>query len=146
MVPVRKKDKYSQEIYDLVSKKGLRDKVLLPGMNERVDDQSTVCLRKEAALYVFPSLKEGFSLTPLESMVHSIPCVISKIPCHEEVYGDSAVYFDPLDVNDIAQKMHIGLTDQKLREDLISRGRVLLGKYSFTETAKITSQVFKDVL
>ena len=115
-------------------------------MKRFITDGEVVALRKKADLYVFPSLKEGFSLTPLEAQVLSIPCVISDIPCHKEIYGSSVLYFDPLDTRDISNKIDQLLGDKKLQRELISRGEKNAEKYSWTETAKITLKVFEQSL
>lgn len=51
---------------------------------------------------VFPSLLECFSATPLEAMVMSKPLFASDRGFVRDVCGDYAVYFDPLDADDIA--------------------------------------------
>lgn len=51
---------------------------------------------------VFPSLLECFSATPLEAMVMSKPLFASERGFVRDVCGDHAVYFDPLDADDIA--------------------------------------------
>jgi len=118
---VGKKDKFSERIWDLVKEMNLEDRVSMPGMQGFVSDEETVALRKEAEVYVFTALKEGFSLTPLEAQYFGLPCVISDIPCHREVYGDSVLYFNPYDVEDIAEKIIRVLHDNELREELIKK-------------------------
>lgn len=54
---------------------------------------------------VFPSLLECFSATPLEAMVMSKPLFASDRGFVRDVCGDHAVYFDPLDADDIALKI-----------------------------------------
>ena len=54
---------------------------------------------------VFPSLLECFSATPLEAMVMSKPLFASDRGFVRDVCGGHAVYFDPLDANDIALKI-----------------------------------------
>lgn len=144
LVLVGKKDTFSSAIQKLVALKGMNNSVLMPGMQNYVSDSEAIALRKEAALFVFPSLKEGFSLTPLEAMAMSLPCAVSKIPCHEEVLGDAAWYFDPLDTSDMAEKVHKLLEDTTLRENLIKKGLEKVKEYNWNDTAKVTLRVFSD--
>jgi glycosyltransferase involved in cell wall biosynthesis len=146
LVLVGKKDKFSENISRLVSGMGLSDRVLLPGMKDYINDQDACALRKECEAYVFPSLKEGFSLTPMEAQYFGKPCVISDIPIHEEVYGDSVLYFDPLNVNDIAEKINILVTDSDLRMDLVNRGYKNIIKYGWDKTADVTLRIFNEIL
>lgn len=54
---------------------------------------------------VFPSLLECFSATPLEAMVMTKPLFASDRGFVRDVCADYAVYFDPLDAEDIALKI-----------------------------------------
>lgn len=146
LVLVGKKDRYSTKIYRQIGEEGLVLSVLMLGFKRYISDAEVTTLRSNALLYVFPSLKEGFSLTPLEGMAVSLPAVISKIPCHEEIYGDSVVYFDPTDPIDIAKKVNMTILDEALRNSLIAKGKELIQKYSFANTAEITLSVFKNAL
>jgi len=146
LVLVGKKDKFSQGIGDMVSKMGLSEKVIIPGLKDYVVDTEACCLRKEAEIYVFPSLKEGFSLTPMEAQLYGKACAISDIPIHREVYGDSVLYFNPMDVEDISEKINKLLTDKNLQEELIKKGYDITKKYSWDKTAEVTLTVFNNVL
>ncbi len=146
LVLVGKKDKFSAKIVTLVHSLNLSDRVRLPGEQSFVTDAQTVSLRKNAELYVFPSLKEGFSLTPLEAMALNLPTVISDIPCHKEIYGDSTYYFDPTNSEDIASKLNDVLSNPQLKHDLVNRGLEQVKKYSWSKTAQITLEAFNAAL
>jgi glycosyltransferase involved in cell wall biosynthesis len=69
------KDKFSERIWDLVKEMNLEDRVSMPGMQGFVSDERNIALRKEAEVYVFTALKEGFSLTPLEAQYFGLPAL-----------------------------------------------------------------------
>jgi len=146
LVLIGKKDKFSEDISHLVSRMGLGERVLLPGMKNYINDEEACSMRKECDAYVFPSLKEGFSLTPMEAQYFGKACVISDIQIHKEVYGDSVLYFDPLNTDDIAEKINYVLTNSDLRQDLINKGYKNIMKYSWDKTANITLGVFNKIL
>jgi glycosyltransferase involved in cell wall biosynthesis len=102
--------------------------------------------RKECDAYVFPSLKEGFSLTPMEAQYFGRACIISDIPVHREVYGDSVLYFDPSNINDMAEKINSVVTDSDLEQDLINKGYKNILNYSWDKTADVTLRVFNEIL
>jgi glycosyltransferase involved in cell wall biosynthesis len=154
LVLVSKKDEFSKRIYDSIRKEGLEDKIVLPAFIKETNDESkivitddeVVALRKEAFAYVFGAFKEGFSLTALEGMALGLPAALSDIDCHREVYGDSVLYFDPHNVEDIAEKINKFISSDSLKEEYIARGYKQIEKYSWNNTAEITLDVFKKAL
>jgi len=146
LVLIGKKDKFSEHIAEIIKAKNLEDKILMPGMKRYITDEEISSLRKKAAAYVFPSLKEGFSLTPLEAQVVGLPSVISDIPCHREIYGDTVLYFDPKDRQDFLNKLNTVLTDNAVRQKLIDLGYENVKKYNWKNTVEITLNVFRDLL
>jgi len=146
LVIIGKKDKFSERIFSLVKELSLADRIVMPGQKNFIPDEEVTAFRKMSQLYVFPSLKEGFSLTPLEAQYFEIPCVISNIPCHKEIYDDSVVYFNPTNVKDIAEQISNVLLDKKLQKGLIAKGKENIKKYDWTNTAKDTLDVFNALL
>ena len=146
LVLVGKKDKFSQRIFEKVKKMGMEDRILMPGMKGFIPDEDTVALRKEATAYVFTALKEGFSLTPLEAQYYGLPCVISDIPCHKEVYANSVLYFDPYSISDMTEKINKIIVDKDLRQSLIKKGYERAKIYNWKHTAEVTLEVFEDAL
>ena len=74
-----------------------------------------------AAVFVFPSLHEGFGLPVLEAMRRGVPVACSNVSALPEVAGDAALLFDPLDVDAIAAALD-RLGDESLRASLRERG------------------------
>lgn len=142
LVLAGKADLFSKRVESYINKKGLAQMILLPGQSGRLNDREVNTLRQSCEYYIFPSLKEGFSLTPLECMIFDKPCVISDIPCHREIYQNSVLYFDPFEINDIANKMLKLDNDANLKEILINKGRELIKEYSWSNTAEITLATF----
>jgi len=142
LVLIGKKDMFAERLQSLIKEKGLEDKVILPVFKSFVLDDEVVAFRKAAELYVFPSLKEGFSLTPLEAQYHKLPCAISNIECHKEIYGDSVKYFDPTNIDDIALRINELLIDKDLQKELVTKGLDNLKNFDWLNTAKITKNIF----
>jgi len=103
-------------------------------------------LYENAQAYVFPSLSEGFGLPGLEAMIHGCPLISSNATCLPEVYGAAAVYFDPLSVEDMAETIDKVLGSEKLRKEMVSKGRKQADKYSWQRMAEQTLEVYKEAL
>lgn len=103
-------------------------------------------LYENCSAYVFPSLSEGFGLPGLEAMVHGAPVVSSNATCLPEVYGSAAHYFDPLNVQAMADAINEVLTDKNLRKSLIEAGHIQSAKYSWRRMAEETLEVYREAL
>ena len=79
-------------------------------------------------------------------MAHGAPVVSSNATCLPEVYGEAAHYFDPGDVQAMADAINEVLTDQQLRQRLVEAGRIQAAKYSWQRTAEQTLAVYNRVL
>ncbi len=144
LVIVGKKDFFSKAVKNYILEKNMTDVILMPGEEGYIPDEDVTYLRKNAELYVFPSLKEGFSLTPLEAMSCRLPCAISDIECHKEIFGDSCEYFNPQDSSDIAKVIYDLLNNVEKRRTLIEKGSKLIEKYKWEDAAKITLDVINS--
>lgn len=107
-----------------------------------VSDEQLGWLFEHAGAYVFPSLSEGFGLPGLEAMSYGAPLVSSNATCLPEVYKDAAHYFDPTNVDDIAQKINEVLDNKALRDDLVQRGSHVVAEYSWRRMAEQTLEAY----
>ncbi|WP_224485305.1 glycosyltransferase family 4 protein [Robertkochia aurantiaca] len=88
---------------------------------ENISDNELVDYYKGAKLFVFASFYEGFGIPIIEAMSMGVPVCVSDIPVFHEVCGSSAYYFDPHDVEDMANKIHKSLVSPKnIKESNIS--------------------------
>ena len=102
--------------------------------------QSAVCL-------LFPSFHEGFGLPALEAMAHGCPVVASGIPSLREVCGDAALYCDPNDPSDIAEKIQTGGAGPELRERLApQRISLRVKEFSWEKCARQTFAILSRVI
>src|SRR6202167_6499018 len=100
---------------------------------------------ESAALFVFPSLYEGFGLPPLEAMATGTPVVASNVSALPEVLGDAALLVNPENVFEIARAIQDALLDEDLREELIARGKAQAARYSWERTARQVLEVYREV-
>jgi glycosyltransferase involved in cell wall biosynthesis len=110
-----------------------------------VSDQTLSVLYRLTALFVFPSLYEGFGLPPLEAMASGAPVVTSNISSLPEVAGGAAELVDPYDVDSIVHGMHRVLTDRALADDLRRRGVERARQFSWAQSVARTRDVYQAV-
>lgn len=107
------------------------------------DSQQLANLYTHAQALVFPSLMEGFGLPGLEAMKIGTPVACSDIPVFKEIYQESACYFNPLNVDEMAAKIKKVVGDQKIRNKLIKLGHQQVKKYSWQKMARETLEVYE---
>ena len=111
-----------------------------------VDEEELPVAYSGALAYIIPSLSEGFGLPPLEAMACGTPVLSSKVSAMPEILGDATLYFDPYKVDDIAKKIEMIVTDEKLRSKYANRGLEHVKKYDWSETARKTLDVYFKIL
>jgi glycosyltransferase involved in cell wall biosynthesis len=103
-----------------ISKRGLGEFITLTGY---VDLHELNIFYNASDLLVFPSVHEGFGFPLVEAMKCELPVACCDIDVFHEVGSNAAVYFDPLDADDIADKMALVLSNASLRQKLIENGK-----------------------
>ena len=142
LVLAGKKDANYNRIEEMVKSIKLEDVFF----TDFVSDGQLKWLYENTKAYVFPSFSEGFGLPSLEAMAHKAPVVSSNATCLPEISGDAALYFDPKDIKDMAEKIDSVISDETLRKDLIQKGQRQLKKYSWEKTAQETLDVYNSIL
>lgn len=145
LVLVGKVDYFSKKMRSYVIKSGLEGKVILPNFeypDGYLPDEVLHWLYKNASLYVFPSLKEGFGIPILEAQAHGLPVIASDIPSLREVGADAVEYFNPKDIGKMLEVMRRVLQDKDLRAKLRQKGKRNIQRFSWRSMAEQTLAVY----
>jgi len=134
---------FKNDVDGWVAASPVGDSIIVPGF---ISDEQLKWLYENAECYALPSLSEGFGLPGLEAMAHGCPVASSNATCLPEVYQNAALYFDPYDINDIAEKIRALIEQPKLRKDLVAKGKKLLPHYSWRKMAEETLAAYTEVL
>ena len=106
----------------------------------RVSDEELRALYEGARALVFPSLREGFGLPPLEAMHCGCPVICSDIPTLREVCGPAARMAEPMDAAGFAAHLE-ALGEAPARADQIAAGHDQAAHYSWDATARKLMQI-----
>ncbi len=122
-----------EEIFQTVERLNLRERVIFP---EFFADDDLPALYAGATLFVYPSLYEGFGLGIAEAMACGAPVVCSNASSLPEVAGDAALYFDPRDIDAMADAIQRALADEALRADMRAKGFAQVKQFMWEKAAR----------
>ncbi len=103
-----------------------------------VDQKDLVYLMNGADLFVFPSLYEGFGIPLLEAFACKTPVVASSHGSIPEIAGEAAYFFDPYNIQEMAETIEQTLKYSYLRNQMIEKGKQRISQYSWKKCAQQT--------
>jgi len=98
-----------------------------------------------AALFLYPSIYEGFGLPPLEAMASGVPVLVSNRSCMPEICGDAAGYVDPDDQAGFVDRIAAALADEDWRSRSQAAGPLRAGAFTWDKCASRTVNVYRQV-
>ncbi len=111
-----------------------------------VEEKDLAALYRGAFAYINASKYEGFGLPGAEAMKIGLPLVVSNTPVFNEIYDNAAIYFNPDDPSDIAEKIDLLINDNlfynKLQENGLSRSQL----FNWNKTAKETLSLYNQII
>ena len=99
---------------------------------------------QHANAFIFPSLCEGFGIPVLEAYFHKVPLLLSNQSSLPEVAGEAAIYFNPTDINDIANTI-IRFVQERNHDDLIQKQTCRMKLYSWKKAAITISNIITSI-
>lgn len=132
------------DLTDALASAKLGEAVVLAG---HVPDIDLPALYAGAALFVYPSLWEGFGLPPLEAMAMGVPVIAYRTSSLPEVIGDAGLLLDvPCPPATLAGAMQAVLEDGSMRRALIANGLQRAARFSWQRAAEQTMAVYEQCL
>jgi glycosyltransferase involved in cell wall biosynthesis len=130
------------DVRGAIEREGIAAQTKLIGV---VSDETLIGLYQRAAIFVFPSLYEGFGLPVLEAMACGAPVLCSNTSSLPEVAGDAAILIDPRNVEQWSMELARMMENGALRTELSERGRARALTFSWDRTAAETVAVYRRV-
>jgi glycosyltransferase involved in cell wall biosynthesis len=126
----------------MVSELDLETKVVFTGF---VPDEDLARLYNAAVLLVFPSLEEGFGLPAIEAMACGTPVAASDCSSLPEVLGAAGRFFNPRDMNSMAEAIEAILADEHLQHAMKETGLQRTQQFLWRKAAEQTLAVFHEL-
>ncbi len=135
---------YGDELRTIVEQNGLKDRVLLTG---KVEDLQKKYYLQNCEAFVFPSLREGFGIPPIEAMRFGKPIFVSNNTSLPEIGGEHSFYWDHFESKYMARVFNNGMTTYKSNPQFYKDWYITRAKsFSWAKTAKQYLDVYKSIL
>jgi glycosyltransferase involved in cell wall biosynthesis len=130
-------------LHTLANQLGVGDRVVFPGL---IADEDLSAIYSGCALFVLPSLYEGFGLPALEAMACGAAVAAANRTAIPEVVDQAALLFDPEQVGEMTRVMQRGITETGLREQLRDRGLARARVFSQSRTSGLVLDLLQQVV
>lgn len=126
LVAVGRETPYTREVKEYAAKHGLEKRIhLLSG----IPLADLPALYQSAAVFVYPSIFEGFGIPVIEALHSGIPVIAATGSCLEEAGGTHSIYVDPADEKQLADAVNRVVADDALRTDMITAGKKHVARF-----------------
>ena len=109
-----------------------------------VPDADMPALYSAAALFLFPTLYEGFGIPVLEAQLCGTPVLTSNSSSLPEVGGAGCVYVDPYDEEDICGGILRVVQDPAFAAELVRQGFDNARRFSWRDSARRLHQIIEE--
>lgn len=107
-----------------------------------VPDEDLKDLYGNSEAFIYPTLYEGFGLPILEAQACGTAVLCSNNSSLPEVYGKSAISFNPEKVETVEKAIKMLMEDKELRSNLIEKGYKNIKRFSW----KLTAEEIKKII
>lgn len=130
------------DILEKLNKSEIIEHIKFPGF---ISSNNMPLIYNAATLFVYPSLRESFGLPILEAMRCKTPVITSNTSCMPEIAGNAALFINPEDPNDIAEKIHTILNTEHLKQSYSELGLERATQFSWKKAAQDLLKIYSQL-
>jgi glycosyltransferase involved in cell wall biosynthesis len=120
-----------------------KDKITITG---HIADEDLETLYRKSALFLYPSLYEGFGLPPLEAMRLGVPVIVADNSSLPEVCGDAAIYVSGFSETETADAIRKILEDKITTARMQEKGLAQAALFSFDKMVDQMMQKIRELV
>lgn len=132
--------KLKQQHFELAQKLGISEKVKLLGFRTDVSEILRAC-----DCFVFPSSREGLSVSLMEAMAAGLPCIASRIRGNVDLLENSRYLFEPADENALCQLLKDAANGVQIEQECELNWETLK-KYDIKNVSKEMQSIYSAVI
>lgn len=112
---------------------------------EYVSEEELACLYRQAICFVYPSLYEGYGFPVLEAMASGVPVITSNNSAMREFADGVALLVPPDSIHDIADAIHMLVTNEVRRVEMKQRGLHVVKQFSSQQAAQALLTLYGEL-
>lgn len=134
---------YAETVWAAVEKFEVQDRVIFAG---RVDNVGKQYYFENCEALLFPSLREGFGLPPIEAMSFGKPVFLAPTTSLPEIGGEYAFYFDDFEPKNMVEVFKQGMKTYGSNIELYrSELKKQAARFNWNDAAKEYIKVYKSL-
>lgn len=133
--------KYQNQIEKYIEDNNIQNVKIL----NKVPFQDLPAIYQGSELFVYPSFFEGFGIPIVEALHSGVPVVAATGSCLQEAGGEGALYANPSDINDLADKILQVLVNKNLKNQLIEAGQKHVQQFSAERIAVQLNKLYNSI-
>ena len=143
MLIVGQKRWWTEEINTVYDNLAHKDDIVFTG---RVDEGKLHRIIGSSLAMTYVSYFEGFGIPILEAFNCDTALITSNVTSMPEIAGNAALFVDPFSPESIAVAMTQIATNESLRQELISKGRIQRQKFSWQKSANLVWECIQKTI
>jgi glycosyltransferase involved in cell wall biosynthesis len=141
LLVVGNKKSYFNKVMDFITVNKLKNRVVFL---ENVENTDLPVIYRNAEIFIFPSLFEGFGIPIIEALTSKTPVITTQGGCFPEAGGPDTIYINPMDENDLAEKINDLLGSETLRGQMAKKGFEYARKFHPENITKQLMSLYKS--
>ncbi len=129
------------EIKKIVDEKKLSNRIHFLGFRKDVAN-----LYKSVDFAILSSNWEGFGLVAVEKMAAGVPLITTNVSGLREIVENSALLFEVEDSINLANLIETVISNQEIRNNIISKGLIKAEDYSIEKMCKQTVDIYQELV
>ncbi len=130
------------KILSKINAESIIDHIYLTGYISNMD---LPAVYNQAALFLYPSLRESFGIPILEAMACGVPVITSNTSSMPEVSGEAAFLVNPYNVQEITGAMIKIENNLELKKHLVEKGFKQAAKFSWEAMAQKVLKIYQEI-
>ncbi|MEG1544563.1 MAG: glycosyltransferase family 1 protein [Tannerellaceae bacterium] len=143
LVAIGKRTPYTTIVEEYIKENNMQQQV---SILNRVTFEDLPAIYQMAALFVYPSLFEGFGIPILEALHSNTPVIAATGSCLEEAGGPNSLYVAPTDVNDLSEKIKWILTTPSQADQMRTAGKEYAKRFLSQSIAGDLMNVYRHLI